>query len=72
MSDAQKTEVVCDLLARPSLMEKLALRKVLADYPESKGWKHASVVLGYLLGLGFSPLKSNMLQSELLEEFKRG
>jgi hypothetical protein len=68
----QRVEVVRDLLAGPSNEEKLALKKVLADYIEYRGWNHASIVFGYLIGLGFSALKANELQSELLEEFRRG
>jgi hypothetical protein len=51
--------------------EKLTLRKVLTEYPESKGWKPSNVVFGYLIGVGFSPLKANQLQDEYLEKERR-
>jgi hypothetical protein len=68
----EKVEVVRDLLVGPSNEEKLALKKVLADHIEYRGWNHASIALGYLIGLGFSALKANQLQCELLKEFRRG
>lgn len=71
MSDAQKVEVVRDGLEGMFANEKLALQKVLTDYPESKGWKHSNSVFGYLIGLGFSPLRANQLQDEYLTEERK-